>query len=105
VPYELVTWVAEHQQAAGAELQPPGGVATPADAVADDAARRRDGVRRQGIFKSSNPPLFAKSIVQAVTHYEDPMALIEASRKLGDAMPGLEISEIPQEERLAGRGV
>jgi pyridoxal 5'-phosphate synthase pdxS subunit len=104
VPLELVTWVAEHQRLPVPNFS-AGGVATPADAALMMQLGAETVFVGSGIFKSSNPPLFAKSIVQAVTHYEDPMALIEASRKLGDAMPGLEISEIPQEERLAGRGV
>src|SRR2546428_626949 len=57
-----------------------------------------------GIFKSSSPPAYAKAIVQAVTHFNDPKILAEVSKGLGEAMPGLEMGEIPQEQLLAGRG-
>jgi pyridoxal 5'-phosphate synthase pdxS subunit len=81
-----------------------GGVATPADAALM-MQLGADGVFvGSGIFKSSNPPLFAKAIVQAVTHFNDPKILAEVSKGLGEAMPGLEIGEIPQEQLLATRG-
>ncbi|MBT7290301.1 MAG: pyridoxal 5'-phosphate synthase lyase subunit PdxS, partial [Chloroflexi bacterium] len=81
-----------------------GGVATPADAALM-MQLGADGVFvGSGIFKSSNPSAFAKSIVKAVTHYNDPAILAEVSKGLGAAMPGLEMSEIPAEELLAKRG-
>ena len=46
----------------------------------------------------------AHAVVQAVTHYNDPKIIAEVSRGLGEAMRGLELSEIPKEELLAGRG-
>jgi pyridoxal 5'-phosphate synthase pdxS subunit len=46
----------------------------------------------------------AKAIVQATTHFQDPKIIAEVSRGLGKAMPGLEISAIPQGELLASRG-
>ncbi|MCH7698964.1 MAG: hypothetical protein IH865_08530 [Chloroflexi bacterium] len=46
----------------------------------------------------------ANAIVQAVTHYQDPKIIAEVSRGLGEAMRGLELSEIPEEELLASRG-
>jgi len=48
-----------------------------------------------GIFKSEDPAIRARAIVQAVTHYQDPKALLEASRELGEAMPGLELVGSP----------
>ena len=57
-----------------------------------------------GIFKSADPAPRAKAIVAAVTHYKDPKMLAEISRGLGEAMPGMEISSIAPEERLANRG-
>jgi pyridoxal 5'-phosphate synthase pdxS subunit len=81
-----------------------GGVATPADAALM-MQLGADGVFvGSGIFKSSNPSAFAKSIVKAVTHYNDPSIIAEVSKGLGAAMPGLEMSEIPDEELLAKRG-
>lgn len=81
-----------------------GGVATPSDAALM-MQLGADGVFvGSGIFKSSNPPVMAKAIVQATTHYNDPSVLAEVSKGLGEAMPGLEISSIPKEELLATRG-
>ena len=81
-----------------------GGIATPADASLM-MQLGADGVFvGSGIFKSSNPSAFAKSIVKAVTHYNDPAIITEVSKGLGAAMPGLEIKAIPEEELLAKRG-
>ena len=81
-----------------------GGVATPADA----ALMMRlgaDGVFvGSGIFKSQDPARMAEAIVRAVTHYQDDDILAEVSTNLPQAMPGLELSEIPEPERLAPRG-
>jgi pyridoxal 5'-phosphate synthase pdxS subunit len=57
-----------------------------------------------GIFKSENPLQFAKAIVTATTHYNDPKALLEVSRGLGEAMRGVEISTLGEAEKYAGRG-
>jgi len=81
-----------------------GGVATPADAALM-MQLGADGVFvGSGIFKSSEPAKMAHAIVQAVTHYQDPKIIADVSRGLGEAMRGLELSAIPQEELLAGRG-
>ncbi len=81
-----------------------GGVATPADA----ALMMRlgaDGVFvGSGIFKSQEPARMAEAIVRAVTHYEDDDVLAEVSTNLPQAMPGLELAEIPEPELLAKRG-
>jgi pyridoxal 5'-phosphate synthase pdxS subunit len=57
-----------------------------------------------GIFKSEDPAARAKAIVLATTHYNDPDVVARVSEGLGDAMPGLEMSAIPQEEQLNKRG-
>lgn len=81
-----------------------GGVATPADAALM-MQLGSDGVFvGSGIFKSENPELIAKAIVEATAHYEDSELLAEVSRDLGQAMPGLDMSEIPESERLQTRG-
>jgi len=81
-----------------------GGVATPADAALM-MQLGADGVFvGSGIFKSSNPQARAKAIVQAVTHYQNPEIIAQASRGLGLAMPGLDIKTIPTEKLLAPRG-
>jgi pyridoxal 5'-phosphate synthase pdxS subunit len=81
-----------------------GGIATPADAALM-MQLGSDGVFvGSGIFKSDNPPLMAKAIVQATTHFRDPKIVAEVSRGLGAAMRGLEIGAIPENELLATRG-
>jgi pyridoxal 5'-phosphate synthase pdxS subunit len=81
-----------------------GGIATPADA-AMMMQLGLDGVFvGSGIFKSTDPPRRGRAIVEAVTHYDDPAILAKISKGLGEAMPGLEISEIPEAELLAQRG-
>ena len=81
-----------------------GGVATPADAALM-MQLGADGVFvGSGIFKSEDPARMAHAIVQAVTHYQDPQILADISKGLGEAMRGLELSQIPKEELLAKRG-
>jgi pyridoxal 5'-phosphate synthase pdxS subunit len=81
-----------------------GGIATPSDAALM-MQLGSDGVFvGSGIFKSDNPPLMAKAIVQATTHFRDAKIVAEVSRGLGAAMRGLEIGAIPENELLATRG-
>ncbi len=81
-----------------------GGIATPADAGLM-MQLGADGVFvGSGIFKSSNPEVMAKAIVKATTHYQDPEIIAEVSKNLGEAMPGLDIKQIPADELLATRG-
>jgi pyridoxal 5'-phosphate synthase pdxS subunit len=81
-----------------------GGVATPADAALM-MHLGSDGVFvGSGIFKSEQPTLVAKAIVEATTHYNDVQLIAEVSTDLGKAMPGLEISDIHENERLQNRG-
>ena len=81
-----------------------GGVATPADAALM-MQLGADGVFvGSGIFKSSDPATRAVAIVKATTHYNDPEIIAEVSKNLGEAMPGLDIKQIPTEELLAKRG-
>lgn len=82
-----------------------GGIATPPDA-AIMMQLGCDGVFvGSGIFKSGNPPLIARAIVEAVTNFDDPSVVAEVSKSLGEPMKGLEISEIPENERLQERGM
>ncbi len=81
-----------------------GGVATPADAALM-MQLGADGVFvGSGIFKSAKPEVMAKAIVKATTHYQDAAIIAEVSKNLGEAMPGLDIKQIPTEELLASRG-
>ena len=81
-----------------------GGVATPADAALM-MQLGADGVFvGSGIFKASNPEAVAKAVVKATTHFQDPEIIIEVSKNLGEAMPGLDIKQIKPEELLSSRG-
>ena len=81
-----------------------GGIATPADA-AIMMQLGSDGVFvGSGIFKSENPEKMAKSIVEAVTHYDEPEVIAKVSKGLGNAMAGIEIENIPKEKLLQERG-
>ena len=81
-----------------------GGIATPADA----ALMMQLGVDGvfvgSGIFKSGDPARRAQAIVKATTHFRDPAIIAEVSRGLGEPMVGRQISSIPQQELIAGRG-
>jgi pyridoxal 5'-phosphate synthase pdxS subunit len=57
-----------------------------------------------GIFKSGNPATRAAAIVKAVTHYTDAAILAEVSRNLGEPMVGRTVANLPDAERMAGRG-
>lgn len=81
-----------------------GGVATPADA-AMMMQLGADGVFvGSGIFKSGNPAARAAAIVKATTSFNDPDVLASASRGLGEAMVGINVSDLPAPHRLAERG-
>ncbi|MBM4237339.1 MAG: pyridoxal 5'-phosphate synthase lyase subunit PdxS [Euryarchaeota archaeon] len=102
-PFYLVKEVSELQRLPVVNFA-AGGIATPADA-AMMMQLGSDGVFvGSGIFKSENPDERARSIVEAVTHYDDPSILAEISKGLGDAMKGIEISAIKPEQRLQERG-
>jgi pyridoxal 5'-phosphate synthase pdxS subunit len=102
-PYELVVETAQLGRLPVVNFA-AGGIATPADA-AMMMQLGLDGVFvGSGIFKSADPPRRARAIVEAVTHYSDPAIIAEISKGLGEAMRGLEISEIPEAELLAQRG-
>ena len=81
-----------------------GGIATPADAALM-MHLGCDGIFvGSGIFKSGDPEKRAKAIVAATTHYKDAAILAEVSKDLGEAMVGIEISELPSAERMQERG-
>jgi pyridoxal 5'-phosphate synthase pdxS subunit len=102
-PYELVKLLAET-----GKLPVPnfaaGGIATPADAALMMSLGAESVFVGSGIFKSTDPAKRAKAIVRATTHWQDAKAVAEASRGLGEAMPGLETAQLPESERLARRG-
>jgi len=81
-----------------------GGVATPADAALMRQLGAQSVFVGSGIFKSESPERYARAIVKATTHFDNPDILAEVSAGLGEPMHGLELSDIPAEERLAVRG-
>lgn len=81
-----------------------GGVATPSDAALMMQLGAESVFVGSGIFKSDSPSVFAKAIVKAVARHNFPSDVLEASRGLGLAMKGLEMKNIPPEQKLAERG-
>ena len=81
-----------------------GGIATPADAALMMQLGAETVFVGSGIFMSEDPETRAKAVVEATTHYKDPDKVLEASTGLKAAMKGLDMSEIPEDERLQERG-
>lgn len=81
-----------------------GGIATPADASLMMQLGAESVFVGSGIFKSEDPEARAKAIVMATTHYDDPDMVAKASEGLKEAMRGLDMAEIPEEEMLQTRG-
>jgi len=102
-PYELVRWVAREGRLPVPNFA-AGGVATPADAALMMQLGAESVFVGSGVFKSSDPAVRARAIVQATTHYRDPDVLAKVSEELGEAMPGIETSKLAESERLATRG-
>lgn len=102
-PFDLVCYVHEHGKLPVVNFA-AGGIATPADA----ALMMQLGVDGvfvgSGIFKSGDPQKRAKAIVEATTFYNEPEKLAKISENLGEAMVGIEIDTIPQEQQMAKRG-
>lgn len=102
-PVDLLLYVHEHGALPVVNFA-AGGVATPADA-AMMMQLGCDGVFvGSGIFKSGNPEKRAEAIVQAVTHFRDAKKLAEISEDLGEAMVGINISTMPDQDKMANRG-
>jgi pyridoxal 5'-phosphate synthase pdxS subunit len=102
-PYELVRWVAREGRLPVPNFA-AGGVATPADAALMMQLGAEAVFVGSGVFKSADPAVRARAIVQATTHFRDPDVLAKVSEELGDAMPGLETSKLAEAERLQTRG-
>jgi len=102
-PYELVKETKELGRMPVVNFA-AGGVATPADA----ALMMQLGVDGvfvgSGIFKSGDPARRAAAIVKSVTHYKDANILAEVSKDLGEPMVGRNVSQMPEGEKIAGRG-
>jgi len=102
-PLELVEWVAGHGKLPVPNFS-AGGIATPADASLVMQLGAEAVFVGSGIFKSSDPAARAQAIVQAAKNYNNPEKLLEASRALGDAMPGLDVSKMAESELMQNRG-
>ncbi|HSK47115.1 MAG TPA: pyridoxal 5'-phosphate synthase lyase subunit PdxS [Coriobacteriia bacterium] len=101
--YELVKWVHDNGRLPVVNFS-AGGIATPADAALM-MQLGCDGVFvGSGIFKSGDPAKRARAIVEATTHFEDADIIARVSRDLGEAMVGINISDIPDSERMQERG-
>jgi pyridoxal 5'-phosphate synthase pdxS subunit len=81
-----------------------GGIATPADAALMMQLGAEGVFVGSGIFKSGEPEKMAKAIVKATTYYQKPEVIAEVSKGLGEAMAGLDIKQIPEDELLSPRG-
>jgi pyridoxal 5'-phosphate synthase pdxS subunit len=102
-PYDLVRWVAENGRLPVVTFT-AGGIATPADAALC-MQLGADGVFvGSGIFKSGDPAIRARAIVEATTHYNDPKVLADVSAGLGEPMVGISTAELAPEELLETRG-
>jgi pyridoxal 5'-phosphate synthase pdxS subunit len=102
-PFELVKDVAQNGKLPVVNFV-AGGIATPADAALAMQLGAEGVFVGSGIFKSEDPARFARAIVQATTHFDNPQIIAEVSKGLGKAMPGIELGTIAETERLAVRG-
>jgi pyridoxal 5'-phosphate synthase pdxS subunit len=102
-PLELIRGIAETGKLPVPNFS-AGGIATPADAALVRALGAEAVFVGSGIFKSSDPEVRAKAIVKATTHFADPKAVLEASEELGEAMPGIDVRQLPEKDLLATRG-
>lgn len=102
-PFELLQEVAQKGKLPVVNFA-AGGIATPSDAALM-MQLGADGVFvGSGIFKSDDPKIRAKAIVEATTHYDNPKIIAQVSEGLGEAMKGIEISQIASAERMQDRG-
>ena len=102
-PYDLVREVASTGKLPVITFV-AGGVSTPADAALVRQMGAEGVFVGSGIFKSGNPEARAVAIVKAATNYDDPSVIAEVSRGLGEAMVGINVSDVPAPHRLAERG-
>jgi pyridoxal 5'-phosphate synthase pdxS subunit len=102
-PVELVRRVAEEGRLPVVNFS-AGGIATPADAALMMQLGAEGVFVGSGIFKSEDPPLRARAIVEATTHFDDPKMIAAASEALGDAMTGLDVKELGESDLLQHRG-
>jgi pyridoxal 5'-phosphate synthase pdxS subunit len=102
-PHDLVVEVARTGELP-VVLFTAGGIATPADAAMMMQLGAEGVFVGSGIFKSGDPAQRAAAIVQATTFHDDPDVIAKVSRGLGEAMVGLNVSTLPDDQRFATRG-
>ena len=102
-PYEVVAEVARAGKLP-VVLFTAGGIATPADAAMMMQLGAEGVFVGSGIFKSGDPARRAEAIVRATTFHDDPDVIAKVSRGLGEAMVGINVAELPAEQRYADRG-
>jgi len=104
-PLDLIEYVAKNGKLP-VVLFCAGGISTPADASLMMQLGAEGNFVGSGIFKSSNPAMFARAIVDATTHFNDPNVIVKAHKMLsGTAMPGLDLRTMKPEEMLSSRGI
>ncbi len=102
-PYELIREVAGKGRLP-VVLFCAGGIATPADASLVMQLGAEGVFVGSGIFRSSDPAPRARAIVEATTYFNDPDVVAKVSRGLGEAMRGMDVAGLSEEQRLAPRG-
>jgi len=102
-PYDLVEYVHREGKLPVVNFS-AGGISTPADAAMIMQLGAEGTFVGSGIFKSENPAKMAAAVVEATTNFDDPQILAKISRGLGNPMSGIAISELSDEQKIAGRG-
>jgi pyridoxal 5'-phosphate synthase pdxS subunit len=102
-PFQLVKEIAETGKLP-VVMFVAGGIATPSDAAMMMQLGAEGVFVGSGIFKSDNPEQRAEAIVKATTFFDDPAVIAKVSRGLGEAMVGINVSELPESQRLSQRG-
>src|SRR5690349_2478257 len=102
-PFELVLYVAEHGRLPVPNFA-AGGIATPADAALCRMLGAEAVFVGSGIFKSDDPAKRARAIVEATTHWQDPLRIAKASEDLGEGMKGIEAAKLTEDQQLQTRG-
>ncbi len=102
-PYDLVEYVHREGKLPVVNFS-AGGISTPADAAMIMQLGAEGTFVGSGIFKSENPAKMAAAVVEATTNFDDPQILAKISRGLGNPMSGIAVSELSNEQKIAGRG-
>jgi pyridoxal 5'-phosphate synthase pdxS subunit len=102
-PYDIVEYVHRNRALPVINFS-AGGISTPADAAMIMQLGAEGVFVGSGIFKSSYPEKMASAIVEATTHFNEPEVLAKVSRGIGEPMSGIAVSQLTEEQKIAGRG-